>query len=153
MNTLQRISALALLASLSTLGSCGTHNDTEYTKPVSLLITVVDENGFAWEGMVVRILEAWNEWSDDYREGVDPWATLETDDRGSVFFDSEDISSARLGFLEDPEGIATLSSKFDRNEAEFTIEVGHPTLGWIEVQVPVHYKSTHLDVEIEFIAP
>ena len=156
MKTMQKISALLLAfllsASLTTLGSCGTKNHIEYTKPVSLSIIVVDENGAAWDGMEVHLLEAWNEWSDDYREGKDPWATLDTDERGRVYFDSEAISAAELGFFEDPAGIATLSSHLHRNEAEFTIEVGHPTLGWIEVQLPMHYKHTHLDVEIEFEA-
>ncbi|HMQ23782.1 MAG TPA: hypothetical protein PKE00_14915 [Planctomycetota bacterium] len=137
------------LAALLLLGACHRWHDHD-CKPVSLSITVVDSKNAVWQGMTVRLLEAWNEWSDDRRQGKDPWATLKTDDRGVVYFNSEDIASAELGFLEEPKGIAVLHSDRWRNEAVFTVEVGDDTLGWIEVEIPVRFPATHLDVEIEF---
>ncbi|MCA8968976.1 MAG: hypothetical protein KDC95_04310 [Planctomycetes bacterium] len=140
---------LALVAATLPLPSCR-HWYYPGKKPVSLSITVVDSKNAVWQGLTVRILEAWNEWSDDYRQGKDPWATMRTDDRGLAYFDSEDIASADLGFLESPDGIAVLYDDPWRNEAVFIVEVGDDTLGWIEVEIPVRYPSTHLDVEIEF---
>lgn len=143
------ISSLGLVAAL-TLASCGGSRPDPDPRPVSLTITVVDSQDNLWIDMPVRIHEAWNEWSDDYRRGKDPWATLKSDDRGEVFFSSEDIADADLGFLETDDRRATLAYEHWRNEAEYTIEIGTDRLGYVELQIPVHFRNTHLDVIIEF---
>lgn len=120
------------------------------SRPVSLRVTVVDANGAPRSGITVRIVEAWNEWSDDIRAGQEPWSKLSTDDRGRAFFDSEALALADLGFRESPRDRAVLGFSYRRNQAEFTIEVGTAALGFVEHVIPVRYRDSHLDVEIEY---
>lgn len=142
-------SGLGLVVAL-TLASCGGSRPDPAPKPVTLLITVIDSQDNIWVDMPVRIVEAWNEWSNDYRRGVEPWAVLDSDDRGEAFFSSADIADAELGFLETDDRRAILAYEHWRNEAEYIVEVGTDRLGYIEVAIPVDFRETHLDVVIEF---
>ena len=137
-----------LLAGLLAVGCA--HRIGEAVAPVTVGVVVVDGNGYPWEGVEVHIVEAWTEWSDCLCKGKRPWIFEETDEYGEVTFDSAELAYADLGFRE-RYGVAVVGEYADNNEAVVRLLVGHDTLGWVQVDVPLsfHDPKSELFVEID----
>src|SRR5690606_37988288 len=84
-----------------------------------------------WENVGVRIVEAWNEWSDCRCPTTRPDEFLLTDASGLVYFAPEDIAWYDVGFAEDVDGRAVLGPGVHEDEASVLLEV------WAEGFAPV----------------
>lgn len=141
-----------VLASLLLLvAGCGSghHHHLDDHSQVSLVVVVHDKDGFAWENVEVRILEAWNEWSACVCKGKEPWSVDFTDRNGEVVFDPRTLALAELGFAEIPDGVAVLGSHHDEDEAILKLIVGHDSLGWVRVDVPLSFHDPHVELFVE----
>lgn len=139
------VSLLALLA-LLLVPSCGTSH--ERFSQAWLEVVVVDRDGYAWEGVEVRIVEAWNEWSACVCKGREPWSVDFTDRDGQVIFGPKALAYAELGFQEEPGGVAVLGSRSHDDEAVLKLLVGHDKLGWVKFDVPLTYYESSATVTI-----
>lgn len=145
---------LACLA-LFLAAACG-HSDCDpppppppEPRPVSILVEVVDAvTGQPLPAVRVRVLEAYQEWSDSYYDSPFQDVFL-TDADGLVFLDEYILSWQDVGFLEDGNGRALLYPGLYEDEADVLVEVdadGFPpalysiTLRWdrpdVYVQLP-----------------
>ncbi|MBM3973952.1 MAG: hypothetical protein FJ301_07620 [Planctomycetes bacterium] len=118
-------------------------------RPVSILVEVVDAvSGLPLPAVRVRVLEAYQEWSDSYYDSPYQDVFL-TDADGLVFLDEYMLSWQDVGFREDGIGRAMLYPEFYEDEADVLVEVdadGFPpvlysiTLRWdlpdVYVQLP-----------------
>ena len=148
-----RVSSLLLsLALLLPLGAAGCgkgHHHHEKLREVSLTFVVTDSDGYAWKNVIVRLDEAWNEWNDCICPGVDPYAEQLTDANGEVYFGSADIAKSDLGFQRSEPGVAVLSSRANEDEAVVKVLVGHDTIGWVEVDVPLRFHESNPELWIK----
>ncbi|MFQ5503372.1 MAG: hypothetical protein ACE5F1_01085 [Planctomycetota bacterium] len=117
---------------------------------VSMDLTVVDQFLLPYEGLEVRLLEAWQEGTNSIHEGFGPHSIAFSDSQGRVSFDPVDMAESGLGFLVDSAtGDAVLSSHSSEDEALLTVLVGSPSVGWFEIDVAFSYTESRLDVVVE----
>lgn|GEM_PF-3721699 len=135
------------------VSSCGV--DGEIIIPVdyhaaSIEVRVTDGFGHAYQGVEVRLVSCWNEWSNQWVQACGSCSFRQTGAFGSVFFGARALAESGLGFVEAPAGYAALSSDIFEDEATLRLRVGAPALGYVIVDVPLSYLDPNKLVEIEF---
>lgn len=145
---------LLLLVAL-VAASCGrsrshVHVRDESPRLVSILVEVYDPvTDFVWEGVSVRIVEAYQEWSDT--TWVSPYVDwYETDATGRVLLDEFDLAFAEVGFLEDVDGRALLGARRDEDQAFVVLEVDALGFTPVTVEVPLSWDVPDVFVEVPF---
>ncbi|MGE3175355.1 MAG: hypothetical protein AB7O97_22210 [Planctomycetota bacterium] len=119
-------------------------------RPVSILVEVyhpvTDE---VWENVGVRVVEAYQEWSDcTCVSPYDDWYL--TDFTGQVLIDEFVLADAAVGFVEDRHGGAVLGSRSFENSAMVTLQIdalGHDT---VFVDVPLTFDQPDVFVAVPF---
>ena len=117
---------------------------------VSILVEVYDPvSNLAWENVSVRIVEADQEWSGcTCVSPFEDWFL--TDASGRVLFDEYMLADAEVGFLEDGNGAAVLSSAYGEDEAVVVLEVDAVGFAPVIVEVPLRWEEPDVFVEIPF---
>lgn len=119
-------------------------------RPVSILVEVYDPvtNG-VWENVLVRIVEADQEWSGC--TCVSPTPTFFATDRfGQVFLDEYLLAWAQVGFVEDPIGRALLRPGSREDQATVVLEISAPGFTTVIVEVPLSWSAPDVFVEVPF---
>ncbi len=154
MRRLLASAALTLLA----LPACTENNTVVVAPPPSPVpaeveIEVYDPvtNG-VWENVGVRVVSAWNEWSDCVCESPDVQYQL-TDSYGLVYFSPFYLAAAEVGFAEDVDGRAVLGPDYDADEAVVRVEISAPGFTSVLVDVPVSWDEPYGFVSVPFEAP
>jgi hypothetical protein len=138
---------LALLPTI--LGGCDDGCDVpEYFSQVVVGVVVTDQDGFAWENMEVHLTEVWSEWNACVCRPAQP-VVLFTDKTGYAVFDAKLLSAAGVGFQEVPAGVAVLGSEWNEDQATVRLTIGHATVGWVRVDVPLTYASSQAEVWVK----
>jgi hypothetical protein len=146
---------LGLLALVS-VTACGSRRTVVVTpKPARLVeieVEVYDpvSNG-VWEGVSVRVVEGYHEWSNCTCEAGNPF-WLVTDETGRVLFTAEDLADADIGFREDSSRRAILESDRDLDEAFVLIEIDAVGFDRVFVDVPVSWVQPSVLVSVPFSA-
>ena len=147
-----------LLALLPGLAAC-TEETTVYVVPppnpvpVEVEIEVYDPvtNG-VWENVGVRVVSAWNEWSDC--ECASPTVQyLLTDSFGLVYFSPYYLAAAEVGFTEDVNGRAVLGPDPAVDEAVVRLEVYADGFTPVIVDVPLSWEEPYGFASVPFEAP
>ena len=118
---------------LTSFVACHGHHHDEHVvvaqspepRLVSIEVEVFDPiSGLVWENVGVRIVEAYNEWSDCTCVSPfdDDWHL--TDLNGIVFLSESRIADADVGFVEDTLQRALIEPELDSDSAVVTLEVG-----------------------------
>ncbi|HLU39007.1 MAG TPA: hypothetical protein VK081_06455 [Planctomycetota bacterium] len=148
-----RASILAILA--VTAAACSSRRTVVITpKPpryVEIEVEVYDPktNG-VWQGVGVRPVEAYHEWSRRTVPAGDPDLWLFTDETGRVLFDSAFLGDADLGFLEDQAGLAIIESDRDLDEAFVLLEIDALGFDRVFVDVPISWHQPSVLVSVPF---
>ena len=116
----------------------------------SIEVRITDGYGHAYQGVEVRLIACWNEWSNQWVQACGSCSFRRSGVFGSVFFSASELAGAGLGFLEVPAGYAALSSDVFEDEATVRLKVGAPALGYVLVDVPLSYLDSNKLVEVEF---
>lgn len=153
-------SRLLLLPALSfALAACGGSSRggattvvvTDPPAPVEIEVEVYDPiTNFVWEGVGVRIVEAYVEPNRGYLFSplVDDF--FFTDPFGLVYFAPEDLAFANVGFTQDALGRAVLEPFLDADEAWVVLEVWSPGFLPVEVEVYLSWDQPFTFVSIPF---
>ncbi len=145
------LSILLLLFPL--VSSCGIQGEViipiDY-HAASIEVRVTDGYGHAYQGVEVRLISCWSEWSNIWVQACGRCSLRRSGAFGSVFFGASALAEAGLGFVEAPSGYAALSSDIFEDEATVRLKVGAPALGYVLVDVPLSYLDSNKLVEIEF---
>jgi hypothetical protein len=146
--------SLPLILPLLLLTGCGPTVDvidlSVQSDYVTLAVQATDKFGRPIEGVQVRILEAWQEFDNQYYPARGPNRIRSTGPRGRVIFDAYDLGQSGLGFATTTDGDAILYSAPNEDEALVTVEIGSSTLGWIEVDIPLTYALPYNEVLLEY---
>ncbi|MEY4673048.1 MAG: hypothetical protein RL148_832 [Planctomycetota bacterium] len=152
---LNRPLLLAALGAVLPLASCYEEEDCGcYYEPVPELVTVLVEvydpiTNFVWEDVGVRVVSAWQEWSNaTYTNPVVDYEL--TDQYGEAYFDSFDMALANVGFKEDAHGRAVVGPWEDIDDAVVTLEVYAPGFVPVLVNVPVSWDQPRVFVSVPF---
>lgn len=145
-------SLLALVAA-----SCGhRHRSPTLVEPTSRQVYIEVEaydpvSGLVWQGVDVRIVEAWMERTGLVLENPDLSYWYATDDFGTALFTSLDLGDADVGFRIDGFGRAFLEPFVGEDEAIVTIElsaIGSPS---VFVDVAVSWDDNDVFVSVPFV--
>ena len=118
---------------------------------VSLEVEVYDPvTNFVWEGVGVRIREAWLEWSNQVVPNGDPAVRHLTDITGLAYFSPGDVADAQVGFIEDLFLRAQLEGYDDADEAIVQVELSAPGFPIVLVDVPVSWNDPNAFVSIPY---
>lgn len=144
------------LFGLLALSSCTTHRRTVVVTPqparlVEIEVEVYDPatNG-VWEGVSVRVVEGYHEWSGCTCAAGNPDLWQVTDRTGRVLFAAEDLADADVGFQEDVSRRAVLDADRDVDEAYVLIEIDAIGFDRVFVDVPVSWQQPSVLVEVPF---
>jgi hypothetical protein len=143
-------------ALLVAAAGCGHHHHSEpESQPeedrfVSIEVEVYDPvTNLVWEGVSVRVVEAWQEWCGCiYVNPAEVWFL--TDASGRVFLDEVTLGDARVGFLEDGDGCAVLSPFFDEDEATVLLEIAATGFTPVFIEVSLRWDQPDVFVEVPF---
>jgi hypothetical protein len=142
-----------LLLFLPLVPSCGIEGEViipiDYHS-ASIEVRITDGFGHAYQGVEVRLITCWSEWSNKWVQACGSCSLRRSGAFGSVFFGANELARAGLGFVEAPAGYAALSSDLFEDEATVRLKVGAPALGYVLVDVPLSYLDSNKLVEIEF---
>ncbi|HEB51912.1 MAG TPA: hypothetical protein ENI87_01525 [bacterium] len=117
---------------------------------VSILVEVYDPNtNLVWDGISVRIVESYQEWSgctcaNPYTE----WFLTNQD--GRVLLDEYDLADAQVGFQQDYNGAAVLGPGYGEDEATVLLEVDAIGFAPVYVEVPLSWDDPDVFVEVPF---
>lgn len=119
-------------------------------RPVSILVEVYDPvTNFVWQDVSVRVVESFQEWS-----GViypSPFFDIYlTDATGRVFLDEFQLAFVEVGFVEDGNDRAMLSSNLAQDEAVVTLEISGAGFVPVYVDVPLSWNQPDVFVEVPF---
>ncbi len=119
-------------------------------RPVSILVEVYDPvTNFVWQDVSVRVVESFQEWS-----GVvypSPFFDIYlTDATGRVFLDEYQLAFVEVGFVEDGNDRAMLSSDLAQDEAVVTLEISGAGFVPVYVDVPLSWSQPDVFVEVPF---
>ncbi|MFN7588707.1 MAG: hypothetical protein ACK501_11595 [Planctomycetota bacterium] len=119
-------------------------------RPVSILVEVYDPvTNFVWQDVSVRVVESFQEWS-----GViypSPFFDIYlTDATGRVFLDEYQLAFVEVGFVEDGNDRAMLSSDLAQDEAVVTLEISGAGFVTVYVDVPLSWNQPDVFVEVPF---
>lgn len=147
--------AVLLLASLCACSSRRTVVVTpKPARQVEIEVEVYDpETNFVWEGVNVRAVEGYHEWSGCTCPTGDPDLWLLTDEFGRVLFTSSLLADAEIGFLEDDAGHAIIESDRDLDEAFVLIELDALGFDRAQFDVPLTWSEPSVFVSLPFSEP
>jgi len=148
------LSSLVLLA----LGACSSRRTVYVTPraahPVEIEVEVYDpETNFVWEGVSVRVVEGYHEWSGCTCETAEPDLWLETDETGRVLFTSEFLADVDIGFRVNELGEAVIEADAQSDEAFVLIELDAIGFDRVQVDVPVSWDQPSVLVSVPFSEP
>lgn len=117
---------------------------------VSILVEVYDPvTNLVWENVSVRVVEAYQEWSDC--TCISPWLDWYlTNSNGQVYLDEFALADAAVGFREDGSGRAILFPYFDQDEAVVVLEVAAEGFVSVFVDVPLRWDLPDVFVAVPF---
>lgn len=149
-----RLMSLSLAFAALALAACHGHETTATLRPatprpVSIEVEVYDPiTNLVWEGVSVRVVEAYHEWSGCNCESpyIDWYLT---DVNGRVFFDEATLAYAEVGFLEDPYG-AVINPHRDQDEATVLLEIDAIGFAPVFVEVTLRWDDSDVLVEVPF---
>ena len=149
---------LAALFCSAALTACGGGRDRgpvvvvpAAPRPVSIEVEVFDPvSGFVWQDVGVRVVEAYNEWSNLFVETPLVDAFYYTDENGLVYLDEFLIADAAVGFAEDIGSGAILESLSGRDEATVTLEVWGPGFTPVFVDVVLTWDEPDVFISVPF---
>ena len=151
------VSRLVGLGTLLVLTSCGSRRTVVITPQPSRLVEIEVEvydpvsNG-VWEGVSVRVVEGYHEWSGCTCAAGNPDLWQVTDATGRVLFAAEDLADAEVGFQEDTARRAILESDRHLDEAFVLIEIDAIGFDRVFVDVPVTWRQPSVLVSVPFSA-
>ena len=143
------------LVPLLLLSACWDDDDDcdhcgDQARPVSIEVEVFDPiTQFVWEGVTVRIVEADQEWSGQTHVSPNQISLL-TDNTGRVFLDEFTLATARIGFIEDPDGRALLGDDVDEDEARVMLEISAEGFTPVTLLVPLSWNNPDVFVAVPF---
>lgn len=103
-----------------------------------------------WEGVSVRVVEGYHEWSGCTcgAGNLDLWKLTGRD--GLVLFTAGDLADADIGFREDSSGDAILSGDRDEDEAWVLVEIDAIGFDRLFVDVPVSWREPTAFISVPF---
>lgn len=120
-------------------------------RTVSIEVEVYDpHSGFVWQDVGVRVVEAYNEWSECVCENPFFDDYYYTDSTGLVFLSEYDLALAEVGFIEDASQRALLQPGGLEDEAVVTLEISAPTFKTVYVDVPLSWDEPNVFVSVPF---
>lgn len=140
-----------------TASSCVSRRTVVVTpKPARLVeieVEVYDPatNG-VWEGVSVRAVEGYHEWSGCTCSAGNPDLWLVTDRTGRVLFTAEDLADADIGFQEDGNRRAIIEADRDMDEAFVLLEIDAIGFDRVFVDVPLSWLQPSVLVSVPFSA-
>lgn len=119
-------------------------------RPVSILVEVYDPvTNFVWQDVSVRVVESYQEWA--AVTFPSPYADIYlTDATGRVFLDEYQLAFVEVGFVEDGNDRAMLSSDLAQDEAVVTLEISGNGFVPVYVDVPLSWNQPDVFVEVPF---
>ncbi len=119
--------------------------------PAEIEVEVYDpvSNG-VWEGVGVRVVEAYQEWSGCICGTTRPNLFLTTDRNGLVYLSPTVLAEFDVGFALDTGGRAILSPRFDADQAVVTLEVFADGFQSVLVDVPLSWDQPYAFVAVPF---
>jgi hypothetical protein len=118
---------------------------------VEIEVEVYDpESNGVWEGVSVRVVEGYHEWSRCTCPAGNPnlWQVTARD--GRVLFTAADLADADIGFREDGSGDAILSGDRDEDEAFVLVEIDAIGFDRVFVDVPLTWREPSVLVSVPF---
>ena len=154
--TLRKILPVLLLAVLAS--ACHRHRRATVVvqsqpqpRTVSIEVEVYDPiSGFVWQDVGVRVVEAYNEWSDCLCENPKFDDYYFTNSSGLVFLSEFDLAFAEVGFIEDSSQRALLEPGTSADEAVVTLEISALTFDTVYVDVPLSWDDPNVFVSVPF---
>lgn len=140
---------------LACLGACG-HRTTVIApqrspRLVELEVEVYDPaTNFVWEGVSVRVVEGFHEWSGCVCTNPDPSRWFETDETGRVLFDSVGLAEEDIGFRLDDLDRAIIEGDRDSDEAFILIELDAVGFDAVQFDVPITWRLPAVLVSLPF---
>jgi hypothetical protein len=118
---------------------------------VSIEVEVYDPlTDLVWEGVAVRLVEAWTEWSDLVVQNPDPVPWNYTDQTGIAFFTAADVGHSRLGFVEDDLARAVLEPDLAADQAVVLIELSAEGFRPLYFEVELDWDNPAVFVSVPF---
>lgn len=148
-----------LAAAAFVLAACGHHHRTvvireEPPRHVEIEVEVFDpETNGVWEGVSVRVVEGYHEWSGLTLGAGNPDLWLVTDATGRVLFTATDLADADVGFREDQDGHAILVADRREDEAFVLLEIDAVGFDRVFVDVPLSWDTPAVLVSVPFGEP
>jgi hypothetical protein len=119
--------------------------------PVSIEVEVYEPStNRVWVNVGVRIVDAYNEWSDDWHTNPNPQDWRYTDDTGVARFSAHAIADANVGFKEDGYGQAVLDAEPENDEATVTLEIWAPGHEAVIVRVDLCWCYPYAWISVPF---
>lgn len=143
--------ALASLTLPLLLGGCGgsrtccaTVTPAPVVVPAEIEIEVYDPvTGGIWIDACVRVVESYQEWSNQTYLTGNPGLIFKTDVNGLAYLSPIDLADAAVGFPIDAAGQALLGIDFDEDEADVRLEISGAGFPTIFVDVTVCYDAPY----------
>ncbi|MEZ5964432.1 MAG: hypothetical protein R3F56_11350 [Planctomycetota bacterium] len=148
---------IAPLAAL-VLAACGSRRTVLVTpksaRPVEIEVEVYDPvTNYVWEGVSVRVVEGYHEWSGCTCQAGEPDLWLTTDETGRVLFTAEHLAAADIGFLENERGEAILEPDRESDEAFVLVELDAIGFDRAQFDVPLSWSEPSVFVSLPFSEP
>lgn len=152
--SLRSLGPVFVLAAALLATACTTRTRIVHVSPpatVSIEIEVYDPvtNG-VWEGVGVRVHEAWQEWSGARHVSPFTDAFELTDRAGRVFFSAYDLHVYSVGFPVDEYGRAVLSDHPAGDESIVTLEIWAPGFRSVFVDVDLSWRDPDALIAVPF---
>lgn len=123
-------------------------------RPVEIEVEAYDpETNFVWEGVSVRVVEGYHEWSGCTCQTTEPDLWLLTDDTGRVLFTAEHLADADIGFRVNALGEAIIEPDVDSDEAFVLVELDALGFDRVQFDVPVSWREPSVFVSLPFSRP